>query len=420
MRNPHRCLPALMCCVMLAAYGHASRVSQNPTFVPRPSGEEWSLWEQNGQTLVYGRHTSKGPNHTILASATLVRPDWTIGDSTELLNSVRETQATRSGASDDQRHKNIDFRASINSDLSPGCVREDGVEEDHRVPGAPGLIFVITSRTYFCLHPLSTETSPLLVELHVSQRYLRGGEPLPIEAEVEPFFRSYLQGSTLPLLRAAKTDDLSTMRALLAKGSDVNTKSDVSSDWGKTSLMEASIRGFIDVVKALLDAHADVNARDDYGETALMFAAGKGHAEVVGLLLKAGAAVSAHTRTGTTPLILASKRGYLAVVTTLLEAGADVNARDSGGTALTFAAWSGAVPVVQALMQKGADVNARSATGMTALMYMAGKGSAALVRALIARGADVNAKDNDGHTVLEFAKEHPEIVELLRKVGAKE
>ena len=142
--------------------------------------------------MAYGRRTSKGVKHTILASATLVRPDRTIGDSTELLNYVRETQATRSGASDGERHKSIDFRASINSDLSPGCVREDGVEEDHGVPGAPGLIFVITSRTYFCLHPLSTETSPLLVELHVSQRYLRGGEPLPIEAEVEPFFRGYL------------------------------------------------------------------------------------------------------------------------------------------------------------------------------------------------------------------------------------
>ncbi len=194
--------------------------------------------------MAYGRHTSKGVKHSILASATLVYPDRPIGDSTELLNYVRETQATRSGASDSQRHKNIDFGASINSDLSPGCVREDGVEEDHRVPAAPGLIFVVTSRTYFCLHPLSTEASPLLVELSVSQRYLRGGQPLLIDAEVEPFFRSYLHGSTLPLLRAAKTNDLATMQALLAGGSNVNTRSDVSSDWGKTALMEASIRGY--------------------------------------------------------------------------------------------------------------------------------------------------------------------------------
>jgi len=155
-RETFASLSVLLFCVLPAAWRGASAGAQSPSTLPRPSGQEWSLWGQDGQTVAYGRHTSKGVKHTILASATLVRPDWTIGDSTELLNYVRETQATRSSASDGQRHKNIDFRASINSDLSPGCVREDGVEEDHGVPGAPGLIFVITSRTYFCLHPLST------------------------------------------------------------------------------------------------------------------------------------------------------------------------------------------------------------------------------------------------------------------------
>src|SRR5207247_3443694 len=219
-------MPLLLLCVMLAASGHASRVSQSPPFIPRPSGQEWSLWENDGQTLAYGRHTSQGDNHTVLTFAMLVYPDRAIADSTALLEYVRETQATRSGAGDSQRHKNIDFRASINSDLGPACVREDGVEEDHGVPHAPGSIFVVTSREYYCLHPLSTEASPLLVRLHVSQRYLPGDQPLPIQAEVEPFFRGYLEGSTLPLLRAAKTDDVVAMRALLARGSDVNTRSD--------------------------------------------------------------------------------------------------------------------------------------------------------------------------------------------------
>ena len=416
-RETFASLSVLLFCVLPAAWRGASAGAQSPSTLPRPSGQEWSLWGQDGQTVAFGRRTSQGVRHTILASATLLSPGGTIGDSMQLLNYVRETQATRSG-SDPQRFTNIDYRASINNDLNPGCVREDGVEEDHRVPAAPGLIFVVVSREYFCLHPLSTETSPLLVQLSVSQRYVRGGQPLPIDGEVEPFFRSYLEGSTLPLLKAAKTDDLAMMQASLARGINVNTRSDVSSDWGKTALMEASLRGYADVVKALLDIHADVNARDDYGETALMFAAGKGHAAIVGLLLTAGADVSARTPKGTTALILASKRGYLAAARPLLEAGADVNAADPGGTALTFAAWKGAGSLVQALIERGADVNARSATGTTALMYVAANGDAAVVRALIQTGADVNARDNDGHTVLEFAKRHSTIVELLREAGA--
>jgi len=45
-----------------------------------------------------------------------------------------------------------------------------------------------------------------------------------------------------------------------------------------------------------------------------------------------------------------------------------------------------------------------------------------LVELLIAKGADVTARDGDGRTPLWYAQDegHTEIIELLRKHGAKE
>ncbi len=49
-------------------------------------------------------------------------------------------------------------------------------------------------------------------------------------------------------------------------------------------------------------------------------------------------------------------------------------------------------------------------------------GHAESVQVLLDSGTDVNAKNNDGTTALMFAEEegHTEIVELLKKAGARE
>jgi len=111
----------------------------------------------------------------------------------------------------------------------------------------------------------------------------------------------------------------------------------------------------IKLVELLLQAGADINAKNNYGWTALMWASKYGYKDVVKLLIKAGADINAKTYSGWTALISASGNGHIDVVELLLQTGADVNAKDNyGWTALTRASQKGQRDVVKLLKQYGA------------------------------------------------------------------
>src|SRR5262245_63078628 len=75
-----------------------------------------------------------------------------------------------------------------------------------------------------------------------------------------------------PLIKAVSKGDTATVRALLAKGADVQAR-DAN---GRTALMYAAENGDPTTVQALLTNGADVNARDSQGWTALVYAAENG------------------------------------------------------------------------------------------------------------------------------------------------
>jgi hypothetical protein len=118
-------------------------------------------------------------------------------------------------------------------------------------------------------------------------------------------------------------------------------------------------------------------------------------------LLEAKADVKAKNNSEQTALHWAARNGHEAVVRLLLEAKADVEAKDNDRqTALHCAAIGGEMAVVRLLLEAKADVESKDKYGKTALHWAAKKEQEAVVRLLLEAKADVEAKDNDGHTVL--------------------
>jgi hypothetical protein len=94
-------------------------------------------------------------------------------------------------------------------------------------------------------------------------------------------------GDTALIASAAPGISAATARLLLKAGADVNARADN----GKTALMQAAANENLDVLKALLEAKADVKPMMEAPEEidALSIAVGKGRADMVELLLAAGA-----------------------------------------------------------------------------------------------------------------------------------
>ena len=174
-----------------------------------------------------------------------------------------------------------------------------------------------------------------------------------------------------PLQLAAFEGQFETVRLLVSRGADVNA----GDERGSTALQGAAGSLNADAVRFLLSKGADVNV-SNYGSgkvrhgdvaltrlSALILAAPYGSVYLIRALLEAKADVNAQDGRGMTPLMaaVASENQDLNVVNALLKAGANVQAKDTdGATALDWARRVGnplTVGLLESAGAKGGEIS---------------------------------------------------------------
>lgn len=195
------------------------------------------------------------------------------------------------------------------------------------------------------------------------------------------------------------------------------------------ALVVAAERGDLASIQRLLDAGADVNARDARRRNAVLAATQGGHEAAARLLIERGADVNAQDEIDDSAFLLAGARGHTGIVRAALAATPPPDFRRLnryGGTALIPACHYGHVETVRLLVTTGIDIDHVNRLGWTALLeaILLGDGGAAhteIVRILLGHKADPNLADRQGVTPLAHAEARGQraIARLLREAGAR-
>jgi ankyrin repeat protein len=237
-------------------------------------------------------------------------------------------------------------------------------------------------------------------------------------------------GSVAPMLLiypAVCKREISLVRELLSSKIDTSSTDYFGQRRLRISLWKAVENGDTEMVQLLLDAGVPPEAQG-YGEgkpSALYRAAKGGFIDIVKLLVQAGADIShenhkIHSAHGYTALYVATTCRHQDVMKYLIESGASVSFRGAEGhTALHAAARSSCPSSVTLLLEAGANVSAEAFCGRTPLHYAAQYGRLEAIELLLRAGADPSVRNRRGQSPWDVAMEydHEETATVLKAAG---
>lgn len=213
-------------------------------------------------------------------------------------------------------------------------------------------------------------------------------EPQPIDVQQE---------DPEDIFQAAAQGNLTSVKAFLAQGININTQD----ERGSTALIQAVYGNHLHIIEFLVEQGADVNLITKDGWSALLFASNR---DTFRYLLKHNADSTATTESGFNILMAAAYAGDKATLADLIKQGADINAKDKYAWSLLINAIKGEhFDVVKYLIDNGADVNTKTVHGWTPIMVAAEGKSLAIIKYLVKNGADINVKSPDGWSLLMLA-----------------
>ncbi|KAB8300991.1 hypothetical protein EYC80_002915 [Monilinia laxa] len=222
------------------------------------------------------------------------------------------------------------------------------------------------------------------------------------------------------LLVAAEFGHLSVVSALILSKANPLARDDLY----ENSLHKAARKGHTKIVRELISAHPNlIDVPAESNRTALHIAIDRRHEAVVKALIEAGANINSSDKRKLTPLMKAAETNQPEVVHLLVENGANFNAKSFANfTVLSLAASPGNFEGVKELLRAGADVNAGKdkfhLRALTVAVACQRENATCIVDEFIRFGADFNVV-YDTKTVLMYCVSYPPIVILLIRAGAK-
>lgn len=213
---------------------------------------------------------------------------------------------------------------------------------------------------------------------------------------------------------ASDGDDATPVRTTSAptpEATPANPYAELSAAARDRQLLAAARNGNAEKVALLLEADADMEARDSRERTPLLLAVTEDHVDVARALVSAGADPDALDNRHDTPWLVTGVTGSVDMAEVILEADPDLTVRNRyGGISIIPASERGHDDYVAYVVEStDIAVNHVNDLGWTALLeaVILGKGTdpwQRIVQSLLDHGADPTIADRDGVTALQHAR----------------